>query len=214
MITHNVREHHGEAFTLIELLVALTVSSFILTVVLTLALAMTTAMDSGDDTADKQAQVRYATLRISELIRQCKLVCGTPGSDLAIWKSDDDGDGRIDITELVYIETGNNRDYIRLLDFPKKPNWLNFPLPPIYTQIPWFKEVLKYYCQEQYIVLIEQCSNVQFLLDIAPPETEFVSISFALEENGVSHQYQICASLRTRAGHLLDSIGHIVSDDD
>jgi len=214
MIAGKVREHRGRAFTLVELLVALMVSSIILTVVMTLAFAMTTAIDSSNDTGKKQAEVRYATLTISELVRQCKLVCGTPGNDLAIWKSDDDNDGKIDATELVYIETGNNRNYIQLLDFPIKPEWLDFHFNPDITQSPWFKVWLKWWCQERYIVLVEQCSNAQFLLDTAPPETEFVNISFNLEKNGVSHQYQISASLRTRAGHLLDSNDQIVSDDD
>ncbi len=213
MIAGKVREHHRKAFTLVELLVALMVTSIILTVVITLAFAMTTAIDSSDDTTAKQSKVRHATLTISELIRHCKLICGKCGNDLAIWKSDDYNYGKIDATELVYIETGDNRNYIKILDFLTKPSWLNHFNPDI-TQSPWFKEWLKWWCQERYVVLVEECSNTQFLLDTAPPKTEFVNISFNMEENGVSHQYQISASLRTRAGHLLDSNGQIVSDDD
>jgi hypothetical protein len=37
---------------------------------------------------------------------------------------------------------------------------------------------------------------------------------FELEENGVWHNYQISATLRGWAGHLLDGSGNIVSDDD
>jgi len=211
----NVREHLQKAFTLVELLVALMVASVILTVVMTLAFAMTTAIDSSDDTAERQAEVRYATLTISELIKQCKLICGKPGNDLAIWKSDDDNDGKIDITELVYIETGTKRNYIQLLDFPNIPKWLqNYHFNPDATQSSWFATVLKWYCQERYVILVKECSDAQFLLDMDPPKTEFVNISFNLRENGVSHQYQISASLRARAGNLLDSKGRIVSDDD
>ena len=214
MITGKVREHYIQAFTIAELLIALMVTSIILTVVMTLAFAMTTAIDNSDDTAAKQSKVRYTTLTISELIKHCKLVCGTSGNDLAIWKSDNDNDGKIDVTELVYIETGNNRDYIKILDFHSKPSWLNSHFNPDITQNQWFKEWLKLWCQKRYVVLLEKCSNTQFLLDTAPPETEFVNISFNLEENGVTHQYQTNASLRTHAGHLLDGFGRIVSDDD
>jgi len=214
MIADNVREHHQKAFTLVELLVALMVASIILTVVMTLAFAMTTAIDSSDDTAEKQAEVRYATLTISELIKQCKLICGKPANDLAIWKSDNDNDGKIDITELVYIETGSKSNYIQLLDFHINPKWLNHPSDPRTTQNPWYKAFWKWNCQPRYIVLVKECSNAQFLPDTAPPETEFVNISFNLKEDGVSHQYQISASLRARAGNLLDSNGRIVSDDD
>jgi len=131
---------------------------------------------------------------------------------------------------LVYIETGDNRDCIKILDFPSKPSWLNFHSNPDITQSQWFKEWLKLWCQERYVVLVEECSNTQFLLDTAPPETKFVNISFDLQESGVSgsplprpgsgracgnpHQYQISAAVCTRAGHLLDRNGQIVSDDD
>jgi len=219
MISDNVREHRQKAFTLVELLVALMVASFILTVVLTLAFAMTTAIDNSDDTAEKQAEVRYATLTISELIKQCKLICAKPTNDLAIWKSDNDNDGKIDITEMVYIETGTKRDYIQLLEFLSVPKWLQQWLEKQYNplsiiQSSWFTTILKWYCQERYVILVKECSDAKFLLDVDPPKTEFVNISFNLKENGVSNQYQISASLRTRAGNLLDSSGRIVRDDD
>jgi hypothetical protein len=51
-------------------------------------------------------------------------------------------------------------------------------------------------------------------LDNNPPNTEFVTISFELQEDGISRQYQINASLQARAAYLLDSDGDIVSDDD
>ncbi len=56
-------------FTLVELLVALMVTSIIFGAVATLAYAVGTAHDASDDTSQKQTYVRFATLRISELIR-------------------------------------------------------------------------------------------------------------------------------------------------
>ena len=38
-----------------------------------------------DDTIRAQMQLRYTTLRISELIRTSKLVCAAPGNDLVLW---------------------------------------------------------------------------------------------------------------------------------
>lgn len=217
MIADNVREYPKRAFTLIELLVALMITSLVLTVVLTLAFAMTTAVDSSDDIAEKQARVRHVTLTISELLKHCKLVCGRPDNDLAIWKSDDDDNGKINITELVYIETGSKGNYIQLLDFPNVPKWLptwlKYP-DLINIKSPWFKTILKWYFQERYVVLVEQCSNAQFYLDLETPKTQFVSLSFVLQENGAAHPYQINASLRTHAAYLLDSADHIVAADD
>jgi len=47
-----------------------------------------------------------------------------------------------------------------------------------------------------------------------PPQSEFVTISFDVVENGITRQCQINATLRGRAGNLLDEGGNIVSDDD
>ena len=183
---HDTRSENG--FTLAELLIALMVTSIVLTAVATLAYAMGTANDASDDTSQKQAQVRFTTLRISELMRHCKLICGTPGNDLAVWRADDNGDGQININELVYINAGPGRDYIQLREADNNP-----------------------------VVLIRQCSNVEFGFDeplIPPTLRKFVSISFDLVENGIDRQYQISAGLRSWAGHLLDGSGNIVSDDD
>ena len=177
-----------KGFTLVELLVALMVMSIVLTAVVTLAHALGAANDSSNDTAEKQARVRYATLRISELIRYCKLIYDTPDNDIVVWKADNNGDDIVDANELVYIETGLGRDYIQLREASGSP-----------------------------VVLIPQCSNVQFRFDeplLPPPQRKSVSISFDLTENDIVRQYQINATLHGWAGHLLDGNGNIVSDDD
>jgi type II secretory pathway pseudopilin PulG len=192
--------------TLVELLVALMVSSIVLTAVATLAYAMGSANDSADDTSQKQAQVRHTTLRISELIRHSKLICGTVGSDLAVWRADDNTDGQININELVYIERGDDSDYLRLCEFPASDTSV-VTLADIATLSTDGYSVT-------YVSLIPQCSNVEFLFDASPPNSEFVSISFGLVENGVVRSYQISTGLRGRAGHLLDGSGEIVAGDD
>ena len=183
-------KHNFKGFTLVELLVALIVVSIIFTAVATLAYTLGSVNDAANDIAEKQAQVRYASLRISELIRHCKLICGAAGNAITIWKADDDGDNVIDTNERVqvYVEAGESGDYIQL----REPN-----ISPV--------------------VLISQCSNVQFRFDepsLPPMKRKFVSISFDLVENGVAHQYQISAALRGWAGNLLDESGNIVNDDD
>ena len=176
---------YENGFTLVELLVALMVTSIVLTAVATLAYAMGTANDAADDTSQKQAQVRYATLRISELIRNCKLIYETQDNDIVVWKADSNGDDKVDSDELVYIEFGEGRDHIQLRESGNSP-----------------------------VVLIRQCSNVRFDFDVLPPQSKFVSISFDIVENDVVRRYQISAALRSWAGNLLDSGGNIVSDDD
>jgi prepilin-type N-terminal cleavage/methylation domain-containing protein len=203
-------KRYSKGYTLIELLVALIVSSIILAAVATLALAMSSANDASDDTSIKQAQVRYATLRVSELVRHCKLICGTPENDLAVWKADDNGNGLININELVYIERGSSADYLRLCEFPASAT-STITLSDIETLSPgdYSKGSITL------ATLIPQCSNVTFLTDAEPPMTKFLSISFDLVENNAVRHYQINTALRGWAGNLLNAAGTaIVSDDD
>ena len=195
-----------KGFTLVELLVALMVTSIVLSAVVTLAYALGAANDSSNDTSVKQARVRYATLRISELIRHCKLICNTASDDLGVWQADDNSDGQININELVYIEKGPAGDYLRLCELPSSDT-SSVNLSDIETLATSDYNVT-------YVTLIPQCSNVNFSFDVSPPNSNFVSISFDLTENDIIRQYQINATLRGWAGHLLDGSGNIVSDDD
>jgi len=206
----NTRCENG--FTLVELLVALVVTSIILAAVATLTYALGSANETSDDTSEKQAQVRYATLRISELIRYCKLICAAPGDDLAVWRADDNGDGEINPQELVYLEMGEGRDHIQLLDFPSAANW-RVTLSSI--QGGTAKQELMLICDERQTRLLRECSNVQIALDLIPPWSKSVNVSFDLVENGAVRRYQINAALRAWAGNLLDTDGSsLVSDDD
>jgi len=204
---HEMRDKRYEnGFTLVELLVALVVTSIVLTAVATLAYAMGVANDVMEDRGCKQAQVRHATLRVSELIRHCKLICGTPGNDLAVWRADSNGDGQININELVYIQRGAGKDYLRLCEFPSSAT-SSVNLSDIETLTTAGYSV-------SYVPLITQCSNVEFLLDTLPPNSRLVSISLDVVENGGVRRYEISAALRCWAGHLLDGGGEIVSGDD
>jgi len=199
---------YEKGFTLVELLVALIVTGIVLAAVATLAFAVGAANDETDDTSQKQAQIRHATLRISELIRHCKLICGMPGDDLAVWRADDNGNGQININELVYIERGTGRDYLRLCEFPSSDTSL-VNLSDIDTLSTSDYIVT-------YVPLVTQCSDVQFgFLPELPPKSSFVTISFDIVENDIVHQYQISAALRGWAGNLLNDTGDsLVNDDD
>ena len=201
----DVRYKRG--FTLVELLLALIVTGILLAAVTTLAFAVNAANDTTDDTSQKQAQVRFATLRISELIRHCKLICGTPSGDLAIWRADNNGDKQININELIYIEKGMSSDYLRFCEFPlSDATIVNLGDIQILSTSSY---------SVTYISLVPQCTNVQFSFDVLPPYSRFVSISFDVLENGIIRHYQINTSLRGWAGNLLDAGGNnIVSDDD
>ncbi|OHB55157.1 MAG: hypothetical protein A2173_00290 [Planctomycetes bacterium RBG_13_44_8b] len=187
---------YKKGFTLVELLVALIVSSIILAAVATLAFAMSSASVSTDDMSSKQAQVRFSTLQISELIRQCKLIHEYDSSEgyITIWKVGN-GDNVVDPDELISIEAGEDADYIQLHETDNDPVEL----------IPQCKDV----------VFALYDSNFDDSIDL-PFKTKYVSITFKIDENGVEHQYQINNVLRCWAGNLLNADGTslVGSDDD
>lgn len=201
----------GRAFTLVELLVALIVTSVVLTAVATLAYAVSAANDAGDDTDQKQAQVRAATIRILELIRHARLICSVSGEDFALWRSDDNADGQININELVYVEWGPARDHLRLCEFPVSNSSALALSSTRALSTDWWSA---YSSDVSYAPLIPQCRNVQFSCDVSPPHSKFISLSFELIENNELRQYQISAALRGWAGCLLKNGAIVGSDDD
>lgn len=205
---------HANGFTLVELLVAMVVMSIVLTAVATLAFAMNAANNATYDASETQAQIRFATLRISELIRHSKLICYANSEELAVWRADDTpgGEGQINAGELVYIEIGGNR--IQLMDFSQVPAAIQTD-PLSLTQLSGLKSSLMSSCTERYAVLVPVCSNVQLgFLPELPPRSRFVTISFDIDENGIVRSYQINAALRGWAGNLLAADNEITADDD
>jgi prepilin-type N-terminal cleavage/methylation domain-containing protein len=205
-------KRHNKGLTLAELLVALVITAIVLTAVATLSFALGTASASSSDTADKQAQLRYATLRISELLRHSRLVCGTAGNDLVLWRADDNGDENINPAELVYLEAGEGRDCLRLLEFSPDAGW---PVPLSSILAGSAKDELLLICDYRRTDLLPACSNVGFAAEPSPPRSKFITVSFNIVESGAVRRYQISAALRCWAGHLLDTSGDaIVTDDD
>jgi len=216
---------YQNGFTLIELLLAMIITGIVASAVATLAYAMNSAGVATDDMSRKQAQVRFATLKISDLIRHCKLVCYASTEELAVWAGDTNGDKKINLGEVTYIEAGTAHDHLQLYTFTPftgaestaislgeigalATNWWstygnrNLPTPLIPLPMP---------------PTPPQCSNVTFYLDVPPssaPNSKIVSIAFDLLENRISSKFQINASLRARAANLLDGSGNIVGDDD
>jgi hypothetical protein len=191
------------------------VTGIVMSAVATLAFAMSSANKTTDDTSQKQAQIRYATLRITDLIRHCRLVCGSVGGDIIIWKDDSTpgGEDLINVGELVYIETSNGS--IQLMDFPSCPTWLQtLRIRLSWIQEGWIKAILKVYCDERYVAIVPECSNVQVQFDELPPQSKFVNISFEVTENGSVRQYQIDSVLRSCASNLLDEWGTGLDSDD
>ena len=146
-------------FTLVELLVAMAVTGVIMASVATLAYAMGSVNDSADDTSRTQARLRYASLRIGELLKHCKLVCPAAGGDLALWRADENDDNSINPNELVYIELGENGDCLGLLEFTTVDS-LKISLADIRGSS--IKNSLTANYGPEGTVLIPNCSNARF----------------------------------------------------
>jgi hypothetical protein len=153
-------------------------------------------------------------VRISDLIRHCKLVCYASADELAVWTSDVNADGKINIGELTYIEAGAAHDHLWLYTFtPSSSTEISLgSIGALATS--WWSA---YGSQDPPIHLIPECSNVTFYIDdlVSQPKSRLVGITFDIVENGIARQCQINATLRGWAGNLLDaSGGNIVGDDD
>ncbi|MHC4192714.1 MAG: hypothetical protein ACYSP9_00895, partial [Planctomycetota bacterium] len=139
-------------------------------------------------------------------------ICFGSDDDFAVWRADENGDGQINIGELVYIERGPARNRLMHCEFPSSDN---SPIDlgsirPLSTN--WW---LPYSSEVSCTPLIPQCGNVQFAFDAWPPQTTSVTVSFNVQEDGNVRQNQISASLRGWAENILNSSGDgFVADDD
>jgi hypothetical protein len=171
---------------------------------------------ASNDTAVQQAQVRQATLRIGDLIGTCKLLCAAPGNDLVIWRTDDNADNQINVNELVYVERGNDCDFLRLCQFTSADN------PAIALRdlaLPATKSQFQSNSNPRYTILVPQCKDVGFAFYPAtPPLTQAtcLSISLTLAESAGDQHYEIVTALQGRAANLLNQTGDalVATDDD
>jgi hypothetical protein len=189
------------------------VMAIILTAAVTLSYALSVAYDSTGDISEKQAQVRYTNLRVTELIRHSKLVCARFFGDLVVWRADDNGDNQINVSEIVYIETGFGGSYIRLLQFtPNAGDDRNISLNLV--QWSYMKNILSSRYPQTRTTLIEKCYGIKIVLDEYPPYTRLVNITFNIEEHNQVRKYQINANLRCWAGNLIKTSSELVTQDD
>lgn len=216
MIGYN-KKTRSKGFSLVELLMALMVTGIILTAVVTLAFALNTAYDETSDISEQQAKIRFVSLNISELIEHCKLVCADHTDltgDLVIWRNDDNGDNRINISEIVYIETGYEGNCLSLLQFSPDSPWGDMNIWLYWIQQYYYKNAFIYWFTESRTTLLDQCEGIKIDLDKRPPYTTLVNIKFDIEQDSQIRTYQIIAGLRCQAVNLIKDPYTLVPDDD
>jgi hypothetical protein len=187
-------------------MVALSVSAIILAAVATLVYAAGAANDTNDNTGRMQAKLRYTTLKISELIKESRLICDAGSGHIILWDSDDNMDGLIGIEEVTYIETINYLDGLRLVTFNSASGSADSTTLSIsFLKNSWSRNWLESYFAMRQTVLLRpvECRNVQLEVDAWPPLSHLATVSFYLVEDGRKHHYQIKAAVRCWAGELL-----------
>jgi prepilin-type N-terminal cleavage/methylation domain-containing protein len=204
---------NNKAFTLVELMVTLVITGILLSAVATLAFAMSNGSRAGADAAQSQAQLRLGTLRVLDLIQNCRMILTASATELAIWRSDENGDGHINVNELTYLQCNGSQNTVSMTQFSSAGNpEITFSSGSLSSD----KATLVSGHSGTEVSLIPDCTNVLFTCDAAPPLTQQVTISFGLAEDGISRGYEVTVTLRAWAGHLLNDTqdGLVAEDDD
>lgn len=204
------RKKSRSGFTLVELLVALMVTSIILSAIASLAYAISYANSGADDIASKQVRLRSAKVRINELIRNCKMICSSNGTDIALWRADDDDDNQIDTGEVVYIDADSG-DTIKILDFV---NQVGSNITIAQFDSGAIKAWLISNILNTEMTLLEDCDNISIAFDTATPHATFASISFDLTGPDSIYQYEINSKMLCDPDHLLNSSDELIGSDD
>lgn len=204
--------HSG--LVLAELLMAIWVMSIILAAVATLSFALSSANDTADNTSEIYSRIRYTTVWVSELFRNCKLVCANFGSSAAIWQADNNGDNQINPGEIVYIEIDSNSSCVKAVSFQPAGAAASTVLTISDIASGQARAWLNANCPATSVTLLNNCSSLSFATDCGAPRSRRFKMFFDISQNGVVHNYQITDCLRCVAANLLDPNGQIDSVDD
>ena len=207
-----------KGFTLVELLVALTVSSIVLGAVGTLAFAMGAANKSLEQASRAQVYSRFSTLLLRDTLRYARQAFVTPDGNIALWKADNNSDGLINGSELIFFRV--DAQELQLHEFA----FTNGEVAPVITiaQIEngtAYDELVQLASNNENVdnrrtLKLPDCSEVTFTI-WDPPANKYLNLTYKLTENGVATKYQVNTLVRCSADNLIDYIaGTIVQDDD
>jgi prepilin-type N-terminal cleavage/methylation domain-containing protein len=199
------------AMTLMELLLAMMVMGLVLAGVTSLAFALSSVKDSSDDTSRKQAYLRFTMVQIAELIKHSKLVCYASDSEVLLWTTDTNLDGKINTNEVVSLWTDGIKSKIIMSRFAAHSG-VEVPLASVGSQASLWWQAFGATASE--VEAVPECTDVSFFTDAAAPGSQYVSIAFNLTQNGQTARFTVSGKLCARSGNLLDTSNNIVADDD
>ncbi len=207
-----------KGFTLAELLVALTVSSIVLGAVGTLSFAMGAANKSLEQANKAQTYSRFSTLALRDTLRYGRQAFVTPDGYIAMWEADNNSDGLIDGSELIFFRVAAQE--LQLFEFAFAGGEVapEFAIAEIedgttYSELVQLASNNGNVDNRQTLKLPD-CSEVTFTIH-DPPANKYLNLTYKLTENGVVTKYQVNTRLMCSADNLIDyGVGQIVEDDD
>lgn len=205
--------YNRNGFTLTECVLSLMVVGIVLVAAAALSFAMHSADRVTDDMGESQAYVRYATMRISELIGKSNMVFSTSylRGGICVW-TDNDGDKQIDPLELVYVEYDAANNEIDMVSFSKLTAEVVGGFTVAQARGSYARQFLENYATARYTDIVFDCTAASF--PVSNPVGELVNILFIVEEDGISKVYQVTSRRIVSMDYLLDASGELKSGDD
>ena len=195
-------------FTVAELVLAFSVMSVVLAAAATLAFAMSSAEASTNEMGEKQAHLRFASMRIGEVVRNSCMAFTYSDTGILFWVEDENSDGIMNGQEMAWLVTDSKKTTVQLIEF--------YDQPMVVTRdgLQNGSDLLYLYYTTEDVrqgVLLSGCQEVNITLDA---DEEFVTIDLNIEENDIWKEYQICGGLRAKADYMYDHDGKFVTGDD
>ena len=218
-------------FTLVELLMATMVTTIILTALATLASAMSNADRETKNMSEQQAQVRYFTLRLTELIRNASYIIPVynPRKGIVVW-TESVLDGAPKPYEVVYVELDTDDGVVKWDEAADGSVAIRLAGAGEIEFLEFSDQTVGYYISaiesgdartywvnngtSRFTTVLPECSNVILTLDA---DRKNVGLSFDISENGATRTYETYATRRCSIEHALDDVGELIypyGDDD
>lgn len=192
-------------FTLVELLMALSVMSIILTAVATLSFALGSASNSADNASRVQNRIRYATVRISELVRSGKMICRNASGNVVLWQADDNGDSKINPGEITSLEVDSVSSGIKLTKYHPDAAYADMVMTLGVVKTGIYKQwMTARSIPSSSVILIDNCSYIYFTTDVVPPFAKKLNVFLGIEQGGVNRDFQMTARLRCDSDYMID----------
>ena len=193
------------AFTLVELVLAMSITSLIGLAVAGAAMALSASYASSQEQYQNIQVARSVVRRLRSNIRTARLVTACNGSDIVVWTEDKNGDGKINITEIVLWQFLPHPGRIREKRIVFPDDWSPDQIETYDVVVPlsvassvlnvqeYLKKLGSY---SQVTVLANDISNLRLIASPAAPLTTYVGLDLTVGQGEYSIALRSAATLR------------------